>query len=379
MGDSKDTATIGIPSVDKQTLNGDSTTESPAIIMGAAVNYEKRTGATDFTPIPGAELTAPYSYFRWGVIDEQSQDEAGNITTHKKLSGFEGSYYIIRVDVSDIIKDVEDPENKYLHVKQNSNSALMVACVIENFTFSDALGNKTGSYSLANAAAALKDTTGADQDTPYFDVIVMSSGKHVAGADTGKEGAPSTDISLSFYVDDVADYNPDLKYDPASTDPNHSAVVLKKFFNDEKATAENRTTSYLVKGSDLEIDSMVEETVNNDGIPEFSSLTDAMYYQPYNSHTIKLICEAPVLEGITLSGSADNKRSVILDVNSFDIQFANSSQTDKAALSLVGNSELTIKDGFHTAGTELAIGNNAMMSVMDYAYYRRNLYSGCVI
>lgn len=39
VGDSKDTATIGIPSVAKQTLNGVPTTESPAIIMGAAVNY----------------------------------------------------------------------------------------------------------------------------------------------------------------------------------------------------------------------------------------------------------------------------------------------------------------------------------------------------
>ncbi len=91
VGDSKDTAIIGIPSVAKQTLNGGPTTESPAIIMGAAVNYEKRTGATEFTPIPGAELTAPYRYFRWGVIDEQRQDEAGNVTTHKKLSGFHRS------------------------------------------------------------------------------------------------------------------------------------------------------------------------------------------------------------------------------------------------------------------------------------------------
>ena len=365
VGDSKETATIGIPSVAKQTLNGGPTTESPAIIMGAAVNYEKRTGATEFTPIPGAELVAPYSYFRWGVMDEQMQDEAGNVTTHRKLSGFDGTYYIIRVDVSDIIKDVENPENKYLHVKQNSNSALMVACGIENLTFSDALGNKTGSYSLANAAAALKDTTGADQDTPYFDVIVMSSGKLVAGADTGKQDAPSADISLSFYVDDVADYNPELKYDPASTDPNHAANVLKKFFNDEKATAANNASSYTVKGSDLEIDSMVEETVNNDGIPEFSSLTDAMYYQPYNAHTIKLICEAPVLQGLTVSGTADNRRSVILDVNSFDIQIANNTQTSEAGLSVVGNAELTIKDGSHTAGAELAVGNNAMMDISD--------------
>ena len=115
LGDNKGSATIGIPSVARQNLNGGPTTEGPAIIMGAAVNYETRTGATEFTPIPGAELTAPYSYFRWGVMDEQVKDADGNITTYRKLTGFDGSYYIIRVDVSDIIKDVENPENKYLH------------------------------------------------------------------------------------------------------------------------------------------------------------------------------------------------------------------------------------------------------------------------
>ena len=32
----------------------------------------------------------------------------------------------------------------------------------------------------------------------------------------------------------MADYNPDLKYDPASTDPDHAKKVLNKFFSDEK-------------------------------------------------------------------------------------------------------------------------------------------------
>ena len=112
LGDNKGSATIGIPSVARQNLNGGPTTEGPAIIMGAAVNYETRTGATEFTPIPGAELTAPYSYFRWGVMDEQVKDADGNITTHRKLTGFDGSYYIIRMDVSDIIKDVENPGSR---------------------------------------------------------------------------------------------------------------------------------------------------------------------------------------------------------------------------------------------------------------------------
>ena len=363
VGDSKTSATIGIPSVAKQNLNGKPTTESPAIIMGAAVNYETRTGSTEFTPIPGAELTAPYSYFRWGVIDEQIKDADGNISTHKKLSGFDGSYYIIRVDVSDIIANVEKPEGKYLHVKQTDNKALMVASGIENLTFSDALGSKTGSYPLADNAAALKDTTGNDKDTPYFDVIVMSSGKLVAGADKGREGAPVSDISLSFYVDDVADYDPDLKYDPTSTDPNHAAEVLKKFFNDEKATPENNGSSYLVKGSDLEIDVTVDETQNSDGVAEYSSLTDAIYYQPFDSHTIKLICEVPVLEAVNLQDTDGGKRSVVLDVNSFDIQFANHSTTYDASLTVGNNTELLIKDGSHTAGAELAIGNNAYMIV----------------
>ena len=144
-GDSLETATIGIPSVAKQTLADHPTTESPAISMGAAVNYETKTGPTEFTPIPGAELVAPYSYFRWGVIEETIQDADGNQSVHRKLSGFDGTYYIIRVDLTDLLKDVKNPENKYLHVKQTDNKALMVALGIEGTTFADQLGNKTGS------------------------------------------------------------------------------------------------------------------------------------------------------------------------------------------------------------------------------------------
>lgn len=46
-------ATIGIPSIYKNTLNAP-TTESPAIIMGAAVPYEVKTGPTSYTPLSGA-------------------------------------------------------------------------------------------------------------------------------------------------------------------------------------------------------------------------------------------------------------------------------------------------------------------------------------
>lgn len=366
-GADKASATIGIPSISKDALSDHPTKESPAIIMGAAVNYEKKTGPTEYTPIEGAKLLAPYSYFRWKVIDEQLQDEQGNVTTHKKLSGFDGTYYIVRVDLSDLLKNVTDPENKFLHVKQESNSALMVALGIEGTSFADGMGNKNASYSLANNMAVLKDTVGEDQNTPYLDVVVMSSGKLVAGADTGKQNAPSADIGLSFYVDETEDYDPSLKYDPASTDTNHAANVLKKFYRDEAAqdAASQGVTSYTIKGSDLEIDSMAYETEASDSIPEYWSLTKSIAYQPYNAHTIHLICEAPVLEGLHIEGTAENKRSVILDVNSYDIQIANHSETKAAGLRISKYAELKIMDGTKTAGAELAIGNNATMVIED--------------
>ena len=134
-------ATIGIPSVSKQKLSDMPTTETPAIVTGASVNYETKTGPTEFTPIEGAELIAPYSYFRWQVIDEQRQEEDGTVTTHKKLSGFDGSYYIIRIDVSQIIEG----KTGFLHVKQEGNKALMAAIGMEGTTYADGLGNKNGS------------------------------------------------------------------------------------------------------------------------------------------------------------------------------------------------------------------------------------------
>lgn len=60
-GADKSTATIGIPTVSKQNLENNPTEESPAIITGAAVNYEDKTGPTEFTPKQGATLEAPYS------------------------------------------------------------------------------------------------------------------------------------------------------------------------------------------------------------------------------------------------------------------------------------------------------------------------------
>ena len=306
-------------------------------------------------------------------MTEQTKEPDGSISEHTKLTGFDGTYYIIRVDVSEIIKDKGD--GYYLHVNQENNKALMVAYGIEGTTFAN-MGNKTGSYSLANNAAALKDTTGNYKDTPYFDVILMSSGKLAAGADAGKEDAPGADIKLSFYVDQTEDYNPDLKLIDAqsmpaawpaticdqefNTEQDYLAALMAKFYKAENATEENNASSYLVKGSDLEIDVTVEDTETAGEEPDFWSLTNAMEYQPYDSHVVKLICEVPVFEGLSVKSTDETqKRNVVLDVNSFDIQVANNTEQGVAGIVVSDNATLKIKDGSSTAGAELAIGNNA--------------------
>ena len=73
----------------------------------------------------------PYSYFRYSIIREQGADG----TWHNKMSGFDGSYFIIRVDVSDLIKDA--PAGSYLHVKQEGNKALMVSLLYEKSILQD--------------------------------------------------------------------------------------------------------------------------------------------------------------------------------------------------------------------------------------------------
>ena len=418
--DGENAKTIGIPRVAKQNLEDGPTFDAPAIIMGAANGYEKKTGAVEYTFNEGVteeDIPAPYNKFRHKIIDETATDADGKVTTHKKLSGFDGSYYIIRVDVSDIVSG----KTGYLHVKEESNKALMVQAgmlggictgeigqnadgtyteaphideathrwfvgtkdtgievgaetpalsyvdtdgkwCVAGTAFSDGMGNQTRTYSLADNAAALKDKDGT---TPYLDIILMSSAKTVAGADAGKETAPSADVKLSMYVDDTWDYNPALTYDPTSQDVNHVTNVMNKFFKAEAFTAENNATSYLVKGSDLEIDVVTDDHQNDQDKPEYWSLTKAIAYPEYDSHTIKLICEVPVLEGLTVEGSADNPRTVILDVNSFDIQVANHTQTNTAGLTVRNNASLTITDESNTSGAELAIGNNAGMEVDD--------------
>lgn len=374
-GADKSTATIGIPSVSKQNLENNPTEESPAIITGAAVNYEEKTGPTEFTPKEGATLVAPYSEFRWSVIDEQVKDADGNITTHKKLSGFDGTYYIIRVDLMPYLNsagaDLSATSTQVIHIKQEGNTALMVLTGMgtgnDANTFSDALGNWTGSYSLANNAAELRAKTNSPDGKLYFDIILQASGKLAAGADQGQQGVPSSDWGLSFYIDNTLDYNPGLHYDPQSTDPNHAANCLAKFFKQENynATDAQKKTSYTVKGSDLEIDVMVDDREVTGDKPQFWSLTNAISYQPFDSHTIKLISEVPVLEGLNLTGTATNHRNVILDVNSFDIQIANNTTTNQAGLVVGNNATLTIMDSTRTAGAELAIGNNANMIIQN--------------
>ena len=353
-------ATIGIPSLDKNILNAP-TTESPAIIMGAAVPYEVKTGPTSYTPLPNGALYPPYSYFRYQIINEQGADG----TWHEKMSGFDGSYFLIRVDVSELIKDA--PAGSYLHVKQEGNKALMASLLYEKFndsknpgrgSFSEALGNKSAVYAIDNGAVSMKDTEGSDTATPYVDVIVYSSGTLVAGADTGSTApdAASADFKLKFYVDQTADYNPSLDYDPnnqSTGTPTHAEQVMAKFYDESKATGA-QVTSYTVKGNDLEIE--IIHPGPNGSAAEFWSLRKAMGW--YDNSPIKMICEVPVLEGLRIDGG----RTVIFDVNSFDIQIANHQTTGAAALT-VENGTLKLMDGFNTTGAELAVGNNARMYI----------------
>ena len=105
-----------------------------------------------------------------------------------------------------------------------------------------AVEGSPGVYKVTAEEGANKDqdTIGNDMDTPYLDVILQASGKLAAGADAGTVTTPSGDVTLSFYIDEIEDYNPDLKYDPTSTDPNHATECLKKFYRDEYATAEKQ-------------------------------------------------------------------------------------------------------------------------------------------
>lgn len=377
--------TIGIPSLnDDITLKDGPTIESPAIIMGAAVPYEKKVGPVDFEQLEGGELYAPYSKFRYEIIEEANLNGTG---THKKMSGFDGTYFIIRVDVSDI---VSGNNGKVLHVKQSNNKALMVksgSTLAEGLAmFSDAQGTQTGSYLISDNKLVARDAEGAFTECSYIDVIFMSSGTLVQGADTGGQPAdakaPTADFPLSFYIDDIKDYNPDIEWNqslltavytttgkaveltPAQTQAGITAadLMLEKYYDEKEAAKYSaKISKYTVKGKDVEIEEMVEGS-NPDpraGENEYWSLKKAMESDKYNEIPIKLICEAPLLNQISVSGS----KNTILDVNSFDIQLANHQSTDAAALKVTDGAVLEITDSFETTGAELAVGNNATMEI----------------
>ena len=422
-------ATMGIPSVAKQNLENGPTLESPAIIMGAAVGYEiKIPGQVAYTKLK--ERISPYDEFGFRIINEVMTNADGYTTSHRKLSGFDGSYYIIRVDVSQILAkyNVADLDSLYLHIKQENNKATMVMAGVLNgidtgvvaetnadktykniptivdgywyfgenhaknntfeatdkqifvdwFTgnwtingtgFADGLGGMSSALSLKNNAELLRDTK---EGKPYVDIILMSSGLLTNGADTGASNL-SNDIKLSFYVDNVLDYNPELVYSYSATVVNDAAKLLAKYYDETKLTDETKEyakTSYLVKAGDLEIDVAVDDNDNNElDQKEYWSLRKAFNYEGYNDHTIKLICEVPLLEGLALTGTQDNPRNIVLDVNSFDIQVANHNVVaggeGAAAITVDNYATLTLTDNTGTYGAELAIGNNASMVIKN--------------
>ncbi|MCR5686926.1 MAG: hypothetical protein K6G58_02735 [Lachnospiraceae bacterium] len=386
-GAKKDSATLGIPSIAKQNLESMPTTESPAIIQGAAVPFEKRVNTSHtirFDRINDDPIYAPYSYFRYQLMEEPDANGTG---THTKISGYDGTFVIIRVDVSQLIEEAlddirtakeehpEDPAPEYyLHYQQTNNKALLVALGEEvaedengklSVKFADQSGGQAGCFSLRDNALSLKDKDGKHTDTPYVDIILVSSGALVEGADKGNsEGkalAPTPDFPVSFYVDQENDYNPEIEWDSATNSAinvktrepvgnimsSDGKTVLKtpeqqmmeKYYNEDKAKKkaaekgktlpDDDFTSYCVKGDDLELEVMVDETVDDVSTEtEYWSLRRAMDYQPYSHHTVSLMCEVPMLEGLLVDDTEGaNDREVVLDVNSFDIQVANNTET----------------------------------------------------
>ena len=403
--EAKTTETIGMPSIADANYPDAPTTESPAIIQGAAVGYEKKTGPTSYEQLdPNRPRPEPFSEFTVKTLNEQAQDG----TTHTKLSGFDGTYVIVRLDVSEFFSSGSDNiDSLYLHMEQKDNKALMPAATAAkpaadaattttvdpaDYTptnsFTDGLGNRSASYKLSD----LVDPNGT---TPYVDVILYATAANVAGADAGKADTANGDVPLAFYVDTVLEYNSELKeYDPSNTanvdpnadvnDPNaktsaaYDAKWHAKFFDASKAAAANASVSrYLVKGSDLALETMVENSGGEDkstGTTYWSlkkSLENPYYDQeidkspddPGSGRTVKLMSEVAVTEELKLQGSdANNLKKRVLDVNSFDIQIANNTNTDTSTYTdgfTLSNAWLTIADKSNTTGAEMAIGNNA--------------------
>lgn len=364
----EDAQTVGMPSIADPNLEKP-TLESPAIIQGAAVGYEEKTGPVDYETIK--ERVEPYSEFKYTIMEETAQDG----TVHKKLTGFDGTYVILRLNVEEFFSQADDlAADLYLHVKQEKNLALIpgMGMMDNDHAFADSLGSKTGSYRLED----LLDQKGKDLTTPFVDVLMFATAKLAAGADSGKPDQPDGDIPIHFYMDDVADYNPDLKYDPQSTDPNHHAQCLAKFYDATKA-AVGSISNFLVKGSDLALEVATENSGgdNKDSGTTYWSVKKAFedpYYDlpqdeskddPGCGRTLKMISEVPVIDSLTFEGTdEDHLRKRTLDVNSFDIQVANNTTQDENTYSddiTLRNAWLTIADKSNTTGAEMAIGNNA--------------------
>lgn len=366
----KDALTVGIPSIADSNLKDEPTTESPAIIQGAAVGYEEKTGAVEYKKIK--DRPEPLSDFTVSVVEEKSQD--GSV--HKKVTGYDGTYVIMRLDVSSFFSG-RDVTKSYLHVKQEDNNVLLAAIgMLDNNKAFSSLAKKTGSYLLKD----LLDATGGNTTTPFLDIIMFATASNVAGADSGKANALTGDIPLSIYVDEVFDYNPTLKYNPQSTDPQHAEKCLAKFFDATKVMA-SEISHYLLKGSDLALEVMVEDSggPNKDTGTTYWSLKKAMektYYDqkvdesPADSgcgRTVKLMSEVAIVNGLDLHGTdANHLKKRTLDVNSFDIQVANNTTKGKNTYSDgidLKNYWMELMDSSNTTGAELAIGDNAKFTI----------------
>ena len=400
---------IRIPSIADSALKNAPTLESPAIICGTAVPYTKYENARQFTP-PSDKRVAPYSYFKYEITtvkeaDGKTDKLGPDGKPIKKLTGFDGTYVIVRINVEDLFKDFNgkkfskdsaEAKNYYLHMKQEKNNALLVAIGQNVFkskggTFTNVVTannlsttRQVGSYNITD----MLDSTGKDQQTPYLDVVLFSTASIVAGADANKKGAANGDVELSFYIDQVADYAPSVKWDPQSKDTKLSDKCFNKYYNEDTAkkkagkNASKITVSrYTVKGSELHLETMVEKSggKNKDTGTTYWSLLKSMQHSYYDraidakasdskcGRTVKLMSEVAVVKGLTLMGKgADALKKRTLDVNSFDIQIANNtakSAGDYTSGLTLKNAWLKIADSNKTTGAELAVGNNATMTI----------------
>lgn len=163
-----DGAAIHFPSINDTTLQNNPTTESPAIIVGAARQLDasgneiETLGRARRFEEPSPERVAPYSYFKYSVTEQQATD--GSMV--KKLTGFDGTYVIARIDVSELWNSVpaKQRENTYLHVSQDKNNALLVAVGMDTKA---ELANKDGRDQWGNISFSNLFTVDSSSGTAY--------------------------------------------------------------------------------------------------------------------------------------------------------------------------------------------------------------------